>query len=72
MTLLPVALSALLSLPGPTLHLTHKLLPAPGEKSICEDTAPHLTFDVCVFILGYCLPVALIVLLGFGLLVRLV
>ena len=66
---LPMAMAALLAAPIPLLHLTGFLKPVP-EKQICTDTSQHLTFDVSVFILAYCLPVLLIFFLSCGLILR--
>ena len=62
-------MSALITCPIPLLHLTHPLQPVP-EKQICADDSQHLTFDVSVFILGYCLPGMLLFFLIFGLVIR--
>ncbi|TRY67474.1 hypothetical protein TCAL_05352 [Tigriopus californicus] len=66
---LPILMSALLITPIPFLHLTHSLKPVP-EKQICADISQHLTFDVSVFILAFCLPFLLILFLGLGLILR--
>ncbi len=59
------------------------MYPVP-EKSICtaedfetdissaDESHPHLTYDVSVFILAYCLPTLLVLFLGVGLTLRLV
>ena len=62
-------MSGLITCPVPLLHLTHPLQPVP-DKHICADDAAHLTFDVSVFILGYCLPALLLFFLSFGLVIR--
>lgn len=61
---------------------THSLNPVPN-KSICSSDylvnsvgvtpssrPPHLTYDVSVFILAYCLPTLLVIFLAAGLTVR--
>ena len=61
---------------------THSLHPVPN-KSICSSDSlvssvgvtpssrpPHLTYDVSVFILAYCLPTLLVIFLAAGLTVR--
>ena len=72
---LPLAMSALIAAPIAVLHLGHSLKPVPG-KDICgvglggNSASEHLTFDVCVFILAYCIPVILVFFLAFGLIFR--
>lgn len=67
--ILPIIMSGLVATPIPLLHLTHKLQAIP-DKQICMDTKPHLTFDISVFILAFCLPFLLIFFLCLGLFVR--
>lgn len=60
-------------------YQTHSLHPVPN-KSICSSDylvgvtpssrPPHLTYDVSVFILAYCLPTLLVIFLAAGLTVR--
>lgn len=76
---LPIIMAGLVITPVPLLHLTHSLHPVPN-KSICSSDylvgvtpssrPPHLTYDVSVFILAYCLPTLLVIFLAAGLTVR--
>ena len=67
--ILPMISAGLMATPVPLLHLSHKLQALP-DKFICMDTKAHLTFDLSVFILTFCLPLVLIVFLTLGLLLR--
>ena len=67
--LLPLLSAGLISVPIPLLHLNHKLQSLPN-KFICMDIKAHLTYDLSVFILTYCLPLVLIVFLTLGLILR--
>ena len=68
--ILPILSAGLIATPIPLLHLNHKLQALP-EKFICsEDTKSHLTFDLSVFILTFCLPLLLIIFLTLGLILR--
>ena len=40
------------------------------DKRICADTDLHVTFDTSIFILAYCLPFLLTLLILFGLILR--
>ena len=68
--ILPILSAGLIATPIPLLHLNHRLQALP-EKFICsEDTKSHLTFDLSVFILTFCLPLLLIIFLTLGLILR--
>jgi hypothetical protein len=67
--ILPILSAGLVATPIPLLHLSHKLQALP-EKFICMDTKTHLTFDISVFILTFCLPLLLIIFLALGLMIR--
>ena len=66
---LPMIAAGLIATPVPLLHLSHRLQALP-DKFICKDTQSHLTFDLSVFILTFCLPLLLIIFLTFGLILR--
>jgi len=68
--ILPILASGLIATPVPLLHFSHKLQALP-EKYICLNTNDgHLTYDLSVFILTFCLPLVLIVFLTLGLILR--
>ena len=66
---LPILSAGLISTPIPLLHLSHQLQALP-KKYICMATREHLTFDLSVFILTFCLPLLLIIFLTLGLILR--
>ena len=68
--LLPILSAGLICTPVPLLHLSHQLQALP-KKYICGlATKEHLTFDLSVFILTFCLPLLLIIFLTLGLILR--
>ena len=72
--LLPLLLAVSLSLPSVLLHLPHTMSAIPGGDLCVTSDAnilqQQLTFQSSVAILGYCLPLAIIVCLVIGLSVR--
>nr|XP_040566724.1 uncharacterized protein LOC121116530 isoform X2 [Lepeophtheirus salmonis] len=66
---LPLILAGLVACPIPLMHLTHTLEVIP-DMFICKDSTSHLTFDISIFILQFCLPFLLVLFLGIGLIVR--
>ena len=67
--IVPLFLSVLLAGLMPLFHMTHTLQVVP-EKEICTDTASHVTFDTSIFILCFCLPFLLTLVLILGLIFR--